>query len=341
MFIYIAITLILAIFSFVAKKSNEQLLLLISVAALFVVSAWRGFSVGIDTLNYKLLFDYSHNDIRFVSVRTRELLFPYLMAALNYLNLGYRWFLVITAFLFSVFVWVVSRQSNRPLTALLIIWLLGFYFQFYNISRQMIAVLIALSAFPLLQQHKTIWWLAITIAASLVHTSALLALLYYPLSKLIITQKRIIWVAVVMLISFFLPFIIDTHILVATFGNFFGDETYSYYYESQNKGLFSVNRLMMNVFFVVLIFIDKEERKREYATMVVAYLVILNLFPFSGTIGRVALYFGCFQLLYLPVVGKQSAISSMMIAAYLLAVFSMFLVTNNCGMIPYVFGGND
>ena len=205
----------------------------------------------------------------------------------------------------------------------------------------MIAVLIALSAFPLLQQQKTIWWLAITIAASLVHTSALVALLYYPLSKLIITKERVFWVAVVLLISFFLPFIVDTHFLVSAVGNILGGGTYSYYYETQNKGLFSVNRLMMNVFFVVLMFIDKEERKRDYVTMLVAYLVILNLFPFSGTIGRVALYFGCFQLLYLPVVGKQSAISSMMIATYLLAVFSLFLITNNCGMIPYVFGGND
>ncbi len=340
MSIYIVITLILAIFSVVEKKTNERILLFVGVAALFVVSAWRGFSVGTDTLNYKLLFDYTYNDIRFITIRTREFFFPYLMATLNFWNLGFRWFLVITALFFSVFVWVVCRQSKQPLTVLLIIWLLGFYFQFYNINRQMIAVLIAIAAFPLLQQHKIIWWLAITIAASLVHTSALFTLLYYPLSKLVITKERIIVVVIVLLITFFLPFLINTRILVSAFDNFFGGDTYTMYYQSQNKGLFSLNRLMMNIFFVVLLFFDKEEKKKEYATMVIAYLVILNLFPFSGTIGRIALYFGIFQVIYLPIVGRQSNMNKTMIAAYLLAVFSVFLVTNNCGMIPYVFGGN-
>lgn len=342
MFVYIFIAILIAIFSICQNEQNKKKLLLIGVGLLFVISGWRGYSVGIDTLNYKIWFDVAGDSIRTVFMRSNEWLFPILMYIINRFGYDYRIFLIVTAAIYSFLVWVVCKKSDRPLTALLFFWILGYYFQFYNISRQIIAALLTMCAFFFLQEDKKKIWFLLIIAAMFVHTSALVALLQYPISKWNISNKNIGIVVLLLLATFMMPFFFNTGQLLARFENFgdFGDLYLSYLDQSSaNKEQFSFNRLFVNLYYVSLLFFDRAERKNTYASFVISYLLILNIFPFSGIVGRISIYFGCFQMLYLPIVGGQNTVNRIVSLVYPLAVFALFLITNNTGIIPYVFGG--
>lgn len=77
MSLYIAVAVVLFLFAIFQTDKNRNILLILGIILLFIISVWRNFSVGTDTLNYKLSFDSIENDARFLSFRSNEIVFPY------------------------------------------------------------------------------------------------------------------------------------------------------------------------------------------------------------------------------------------------------------------------
>ena len=141
-----------------------------------------------------------------------------------------------------------------------------------------------------------------------------------------------------------IPFIFNTRDLAYWLEDLglFADSFQSYLDDSTNirTDLFSWSRLSMNLFYIVIISIDNSKIKSMYLNMIIMFVVVYNLFPFSSVIGRVALYFGVFQMLYLPIVETQNRINRLAVIIYPIAIFVMYLSTGLCGILPYTFNVN-
>lgn len=342
MTIYICIALLLFFFVLIQNDKNKNILLLLSVIILFIMSGWRAYSVGTDTLNYKLGFDSQSTDFRFLDIRSNEILFPYLIFFIKFFEGDYRVFLIVISFIYCLLVYIVSRFCDKnSLLALLFLFLLGHFFLFYNVSRQEIAVLLSFCAYIYLKRDKKISFFLIVLFSTLLHTSVIVAFLFYPIDKMKIKKKWIAIIPILLFITFLMPFIFDTSSFMETLGRNFSliGDTYNIYFDSVDKSLFSWNRLFMNVFFAFLPFLDKFFSKKNcYYNFVLVYLIILNMFPFSGVVSRIAMYFSVFLIPYFCYFAKQNKYNYLLVILYSIVIFSFNMSNNIGGIVPYIYG---
>lgn len=343
MIFYIAIAVLLSLLSVIYKDKSSQILLFLVVTILFVATAWRGINVGTDTANYYLQFQYLNSEFSFIDVRFNEFAFPLIMFVVQRLGFGFRTFLIVAGALFCIPAYFICRKSGYPLFALLLFWLLGVFFNFFNISRQEITVVLSLCGFFFLEKGKTIAWLLMVFFAMTFHTSAIITLLFWPLSKIKINQEKLWVVPMLFTITFALPFVIDTVRIIGILDSVsFVNDVYGVYTGDkfiQDKNLFSLNRLMLNLFFSTVPFIGNNRQflRRSYFTFVIVYVVLYNLFPFSGVVGRIAIYFSIFQILFLADFARHGWLNWILVLLFSVSIFSMYLINNIADILPYTF----
>lgn len=341
MTVYIFVALLLSFFAIIQNENNKNILLFIAILVLFVISGWRAFSVGTDTLNYKMSFDYLSYDLRFIDIRSNEIFYPYLMYFIQSFGGDYRNFIIITSAIFCFLVYVASKQCENSLIAILLFWLLGNFFMFYNISRQEIAVLLSLCAFFCLERKKMILYLLLILLGISIHTSIIFIILFLLLMRIKIERKYLFIVPILFIITFVIPIFFDTRIFMRVFENMGNIEsTYNMYFDAMvdSKGFFSFNRMLINVFFAILPFIDRSYGRNKYYNFIIMYIMIHNLFPFSSAITRIGLYFSVVTIPYFTSIICQNKMVSYFVLLYSIVIFLFNLAVNNGGIVPYIWG---
>lgn len=307
--------------------SRKYIFLFFSFAVLFILSAYREYTVGTDTINYLLHFENV-----FVTSETR------LEFAWNWLNRTVADFggdftdlLVLSAllYLFPMY-WVVYKDSKNANLSIFLYFSLYFYSYSLNIVRQMIAVSFVLLAFHLIQRHKKLFAIAVIFLASLFHLSALIALPMVFIEKLKLREQVYLFLVgfsfmiglffIQQLISFaqFIPY---AHYLRSELGNISGNMVYL---------------MIFNSFFLFIFFVTKE--RSFYFHLFFVFVLIENLMariPFSE---RVVLFNSIAQIIFFPEVISNNKLKEKWIVAlvvFLYAFFIFFRQLGNGGIFPY------
>ncbi|WP_419876219.1 EpsG family protein [Candidatus Pristimantibacillus sp. PTI5] len=203
MLIYIILLLILfmaaIIFLFNKKTKNRFIFLLFAFVPTFLISAFRSYNVGADTLAYVVLFD----ELKRMSIQeilnwniyfeTGYLIFNHII---QYFTMNNQAILIVTSLIIisSVFLLIYKYSVSLFFSVYLFITL-AFYYNSMNIIRQYIAIAILTYSLSLVKKRKLVPFIIVVFLASLFHSSALIFSIVY-LFPLIKFSNRIVLIAI-------------------------------------------------------------------------------------------------------------------------------------------------
>ena len=164
------------------------------ILSLFFIAIMR-FGIGADYFAYDYLYNImSSSDINnsFFVLDNVEWLFKYIMMSFNLLGISYHLFNVFFTVIILGFTlyWISKKSPNKYLSILLYI---SMFFLVWTLSaiRQGLVIAILLNVFFGEKKFSTRNQILISVGLSLIHSSAIIALLIYLISKLNFNKKTI------------------------------------------------------------------------------------------------------------------------------------------------------
>lgn len=253
-------------------------------------------------------------------------------------------YLVIISILqFLPIAYVIRKYSSNVVLSYFVFASLGFFVHYFSGIRQMLAVSIILLAFDQLYQKRYLWYTAIVLIASTIHSSAILFLIVWPLSKIRLS---------------FLTAIISIAIMVAIMPLYQAilSDVLELFFESRYEGYLNAEGSATTMFlvyalFLLLSFLQKEDTPK------IRLLRVLLLVGVAGqslgvlgnsAITRIGYYFNIFLILLLPEIVmafKRKNELDIIIAGAVILLCAFFVLTtnseNSSGVIPYEFFWNN
>lgn len=187
--IYIALFIFELLFGLAVIKKEKiykNVYLVISFMLLAGIAAIRTENVGVDTPQYyRAYLRISNLNWSELITERYEIGFTILCKGLSYITSNPQLLIAITAIFinFSVIRFIYKYSDDYVFSILLYI-LLNFYFSYINIMRQAIAIAILLWAFDAMKNNKKIRYFLLVALAMTFHSSAILGLSYFILSKI-------------------------------------------------------------------------------------------------------------------------------------------------------------
>ncbi len=335
MLLYILLAFLLLIFS----NSKDRVVFLFFSFFILLLGAVRDYSVGTDTINY--YYYYKDSLVGYDDSSRVELLYQLLVSFAKGQNFSYRFIICVEITLFVICSsFVVYNTCKKTVLGLLLLFLLGFYFNAFNISRQMIACGFAFLGYYFLNEKKWGLYIAATLIACLFHSSAIVVLfvIILALSKI---KTRPLIVTIIIIISFVLPYLIDLSGLVSVLLGYFPSfNQYKYYVEyldfSGPRG-FQTFTLLTNMVFIYLLLRVKIEWDL-FAKVALFGLVFSNLFIFApGYLSRLFIYFNIAQVPFFIKVMSKRLSTSIIIVSYSFVYFFYYTYYYGLdGVLPYI-----
>lgn len=336
------------IFLVVAACINKRIFNLFAVFCLFLVAAFRNFSVGTDTENYIFAFDYlnNHDTLYFVLFGWEshlELFYRALVFFIKKIGGDFRLLLIVQSILFFVLLHVFFRKNTKNEgMALLLMFVTYFYFQFFNVSRQMLAIsFCSLSYFMLMKGWIKSALVSLFLISYFIHTSCFMGvflILFDRYKKKISSQMTI----GIVLASFVLPFILGNFNFLDSLLRIIGYVKFDLYFEQTNSVVY-YGRLLPSLLFIFLYFVFKNVVNYEENIFYKAYflqVVFYNLFVIMPVVGdRMMLVFELGTIVYWCscVEYKRMKVLIPVLGVNILSFFQA-LFANSGGIVPYKFG---
>lgn len=332
--------IVLFILSILCVFKHKRWPLFISFAVLLIIGGFRDFSVGTDTENYRLLYDWFGADSQEM-YHAADIGYAFLQRTIVLLGGTYRTLVFsCTIIILLMLYFYAIRISPNPHTVILSFYLLYFFFYSFNITRQFIGILFVLIGFYYSEKGKNHVLLISVVLGSLFHLSALLGLVALVLKKERSTYPLILSLFITYLIGIS-PYIAEAMNTILNYlpsGMIPYVENESGYRES----LLSISRLLLNAYCIYLIISLKKTPKLNF---LVLGICILNLFSFQPVIARLAQYFTCIQIGIIPNIDELARqhknINQIKTVsyAYMFVTWIYLLYANVAGVVPYKFGG--
>lgn len=361
---YIVYALLLIVAYEKAKSKYKRRMLLVGMfIPLFLLAALRGISVGGDLEYYIPYFEESCRAKTIeetLSVSGHEPGYLLLSKIIGIIIPDNRFYLIVTSFisLLGPF-FFIYRCSPSPIISLLMYYSMGFYTNTFNNVRQSMAMSLVFIAYTyLLINNKKIYFI-LSILASSIHFSALIALLCYPLFKKRIGCKMQMYllaassVLFVLFGSSFLLYFIN--IINLYYVKYDGDNNLIISSDSAGWGMLALYFLI----YMYILYLFYAERKRlSVEAKIICKLILLcqlfsviiqmysTLFP---SMLRVTSYFFIPIVISLPYLysvshNKVIKLSVAVVSFLLCTIFFTFTYnyssvtnSNSQGVIPYVF----
>lgn len=329
MLAYIFIFIFLSICSIYGKK-NPILFIMVFLIMLFV-AGFRDISVGTDTQHYYEIYEYFRLET-FPSWFTIEPAWKIINNLAVKMHAGYS--MVVFGASLCTLVPIFStiwKYSDRPFVSVLFFYLLYFYFLSFNVARQMIAIAIVFSGYnDYLHEKKKAYYIQILIAV-LFHYSAIIGLAIPFILKYV--RLEVEKTILILPLTYFLGIVLIPNIVeyIPVVGK------YSKYLLGDATVSFSIPRLLINC--LCLLFISTSCKNDSLLKLFYVGIICYNLFAFSDTIGRCALYFMSSQMILFTNfqslhVGNKT-ILSVVALIYGLVYVSVLLINNNGEVLPY------
>ena len=332
MTIYIYLFIIATILSFFKKN---KFLLFIIYLLLLSIGSLRSIDVGTDTENYENMYKIinSGEEGRLFILAFVEPGWVLINYICGHIFDNYRPILFIGVFLsITPFFMRLWKSYDCPFHAIFFYITLYFYYNSFNITRQMVAISIILFCFDYLRNKQYKKYIIGILCAMLFHYSAIFCLCHI----WIIKRIKITTINALLILSstylmglYVIPLLIPHIPLVGHYSAYLMDTT--------SSG--SATRILLNAFFIFIL-VSCDKRKIEpYLNLFFVGIVIYNLFAFSSAVGRLALYFTCTQLFLYPMMTSRYVVNSftLKLCSFIYASTYYFLMLNaNSGeIVPY------
>lgn len=353
--VYIGLTcLILLLGSFFANQrldKNNLVFYILSGISLIVISAFRSWSVGADTLNYINLYRYANN------ASVENLLFGYQGVDRGYLlytkflnNFSesgqFLLFVNSVIIVFSIFYFIYKNSNNDVLSVYLFLTL-SQYLTSMNITRQYLVISIFVFAYEMLKKNKFTIYILLILLASTIHSTALIFLILVPIIWLKPTYKNLLRLLPIMgavtIILYLNPTIIFS--VAGSYSDYIGTQ----FFQSVDVGgtivIWIVQFLL--VIFGIMILKNKELNDEvSIRIFISSFMVFASICV--GLLGsqiyllfRLNYYFDLFMLLLIPDVifylVKEKNLARFIIYSLLFIYFVYNLLNGIAGAVPYEF----
>ena len=250
------------------------------ILSLFFIAIMR-FGIGADYFAYDYLYNImSSSDINnsFFVLDNVEWLFKYIMMSFNLLGISYHLFNVFFTVIILGFTlyWISKKSPNKYLSILLYI---SMFFLVWTLSaiRQGLVIAILLNVFFGEKKFSTRNQILISVGLSLIHSSAIIALLIYLISKLNFNKKTILYFFIVSIV--FNLFSITSNL--AFLENVPYISKLLFYIDPVKISIFSFTSLMrLSFFFIVWFYYDQLVERYEDKTFINFVLINYILFFF-------------------------------------------------------------
>ena len=337
MIIGILLFLAISIFNKGETKQRKKIYLRSVFFLLFFISAFRSINIGNDTVEYSRMFDVFGTASNIFNLNTRYELGYVLLNKILYSiwNNKLILFIVTSAFILGSWMKFINVYSSRTwLSVYLFINLRIFYFTLSGL-RQSISMAILLISYKYIMEKKLFSFISLVFIASLFHSSAIIFLLVYPLSRIKFNFK---FLAVESLVSMVVYYTFETFISIAL--RIFPQ------YQSYVKGVYFdgdvrvASIMSFLVIIIILIFgimtnikyVRKQEKivpKNQSEVNLLLHIVSLATSVYfiainANLLSRIGLYFFMFTVVFIPkcienIKDKRAAL----IINYLLLIFAL------------------
>lgn len=279
------------------EENKKYLTIIFSILVLFLFL--RAPSVGVDTYNYKKIFQYCHeyDFFRLITSGRHEIGFKYYCKLISHIYYNYSFFLMVTSIVSMIGVYYFLKDNSKNYMQSIFIFItFNFYGYFFGILRQALAISILLYSLKFIKERKLLSFLLFVFLASLFHKTALVFISLYFVYDLKIDRKRfIIWFA-----SIILFLILKDYILNFIFNYIYKPESLEAFSGDGYKMLI----LLLGISFCAYFYQDKllkqDKNNQLFINMVFIATIIQTLATIFSTAYRVTLYYSFGIVILLP-----------------------------------------
>lgn len=308
MWVYYLFFSIVFIACFASEKRKSTLVCATIALALWLLIGLRDSSVGSDTGGYladfHLFAKMGFVEMWRTAVSFREPLYVIISWLIAAVTVNDTFYLLVWALFPAISLFFVFRKylidGKEYFASILVFFILGLFAFYVAGIRQTAALSITLLSFKFIHEKKVLSFLLCIVVATMIHSSAVLFVIAYPLRYLKIRW----WFVIIALALFILASRIhlDSVFMVSQF--FFGQrfENYAVEYEStQSVTAFLIQLLL----FVLCLFkakplIEKDIQNNVLFVLVFIGLVFQSLASMMAEMSRVSFYFCIFYLILVP-----------------------------------------
>ena len=338
LFQYILIILLYYSKQYIPSKGYNKFVFFIVLTIMVLIGGFR-FDIGQDSISYV--------DAIFSLYKPKEFTFTLIVDAILKFRLPNYYILVIYSFITYLFLLLSIEKYNKSIQYLIILIFLSlphYYFQTYNIIRQMASVTIFAYA---VSSNKSSWIKLILLFTSILfHTSAIAPVILLILFKYTgIKTKYEIPIYLISLLVVFIPSL--TEKILSSIPAF----SYTHYYDYVLTDRFrNTNNILfgpivfLNIIITLIILYNKKRfiknnLEYEYILFFIGQ-VIWNLFIYDQTIIRISYYFVFFYIILVPYLSiifgkKYSNIIKTCIFALYTILFINYILSSENPYIPY------
>lgn len=304
----------------------------VSFILLAIVNAFRGESVGSDTINY-----YNNNfdatfSLDFSSSYELEWLFCIISNGINSLGINSRWCLWILSIITFAFLYLASKRFQRQmelslvLVALMFFCVLDFFPLSLNIARQVASISIVLYAYSYLYDKKKYMFFFWIFIAMGLHFSSIIFFPIYFLRNINFSNIRFVYIFIAAYIIFFAVFLyksilldfITSHFPLVSLYDHLIDKT-----EETNKSIASVlyEFIKLNINLYIVHNLLKNAKNKFVGIFIISIFVGLLFNAFYGDISRVVLGLSIINVIILASYFSNNNLSMMDKLVYLITLF--------------------
>lgn len=247
-FLYLIIYLgICSIAYSINNKYTNCYLFAVSVPIIYLMG-FRSLDMGVDTWTYYTVFEYAKNTpwrnlgsyYGFI-----EIGYLYINKLFSVFSDNYYHFQILSAIVYCLG-WAIFIKRAKPENAVLLFVLflgLDLYFQAWNITRQMLTVMIGACCLPIFNSKKTILSFCIIVLLSLIHTSSILYVFIILFNRVPKSFQKYLPIFLVLFVIFF-----NSAMSISSY--FFGR-----YEDFYNNDLDHDYKLGMSLYLYIIIFL--------------------------------------------------------------------------------------
>lgn len=353
--IYYIIILILTLFSvylqFNPKKSEIRALSIVSFLFILALGGLR-YRVGADWYSYENLFNAVRKLSDVFSAREEKLFMLFLYGCKKIAN-SYSFFVF---FLFAISFYLKFKTITKYSPDIFISLIIYFYtlLLIYDLNgiRQGMAMAIVLASLSPILDKKLLQFISLIIIATFFHTSAILFLPFYWLSRINISKRALfIVIAVSLIISIPIRSLIENNSIVQSLLALDSFSHYSTYLTNENTGrdvsIISI-AVFQRIFIFSLFFINynkiivREDLKLLLFNGYFIAIIIFIFLSFSAEFAsRLSFYYKSLEIFMVPIIiTSQKRISNRIILVLIFVMLSLLgtyriLEIPKGGLIPY------
>jgi transmembrane protein EpsG len=327
---------------------HKNIFLIISISLIILISGLRNDSVGVDSEDYRAIYEYS----KLVSTSSIdegrfEIGFSFITNEIARIDLSYTYYFTIL----SIITWllfIISLPENGKNNYLFIFFMFttGFYFFSFNAIRQIIAILLFSIAINNAISKRKLFYFGFIMLGSLFHYSILYLLpIYYLLPYIKFSQKQ--WTVFILLAAILGLF--NTTDYFFPFLKILPGNLERYFYSNRITEIEGISFSLVFHLVISLIILDNYKKiiktfpeALTYINLYFLGIIVYNLFSRFLLLNRVGMYFYYFEIYALTYLYQYYSINKYSINKYfLLGVYSLIyvyrIINNDSGCFPYTF----